>query len=113
MLEPRKIKSVTVSIVSPSTPSVYLEMMEPYAMNFVFLELSFKPAFSVSSCTFFKKLFSSFSLSAIRLVSSAADLRLLIFPLGILIPACASSSQAFCMMYFAYKLNKQGDNIHP
>ena len=40
-------------------------------------------------------------------------LRLLIFLLAILIPACASSSLAFCMMYSAYKLNKQGDNIQP
>ena len=38
-------------------------------------------------------------------------LRLLIFLLAILIPACASSSQAFCMMYSACKLNKQGDTI--
>ena len=38
----------TLSIVSPTTPSVYLEMMELYAMNFVFLELSFKPAFQHS-----------------------------------------------------------------
>ena len=33
--------------------------------------------------------------------------------LTILIPACASSSLAFCMMYSAYKLNKQGDSIQP
>ena len=38
-------------------------------------------------------------------------LRLLIFLLTILIPACASSSPALCKMYSAYKLNKQGD-IH-
>ena len=31
--------------------------------------------------------------------------------LAILIPACASSSPLFLMMYSAYKLNKQGDNI--
>ena len=31
----------------------------------------------------------------------------------ILIPACVSSSPAFLMMYSAYKLNKQGDNIQP
>ena len=37
----------------------------------------------------------------------------LIFLLAILIPACASSSPGFCMMYSAYKLNKQGDNIQP
>ena len=40
-------------------------------------------------------------------------LKLLIFLLEILIPACASSSLAFCMMYSAFKLNKQGDNIQP
>ena len=53
---------------------------------------------------------SSSILSAIRMVSSAY-LRLLIFLLAILIPACASSSPVFLMMYSAYKLNKQGDNI--
>ena len=42
-----------------------------------------------------------------------ACLRLLIFLLAILIPACALSSLAFNMMYSACKLNKQGDNIQP
>ena len=60
--------------------------------------------------TFIKRLFSSSSLSAIRVLSSAY-LRLLIFLPAILIPACASSSPAFLMMYSASKLNKQGDNI--
>ena len=46
-------------------------------------------------------------------MESSAYLRLLIFLLAILIPACASSSPAFLMMYSAYKLNKQGDNIQP
>ena len=41
------------------------------------------------------------------------ELSLLIFLLAILIPACASSSPAFLMMYSAHKLNKQGDNIQP
>ena len=36
-----------------------------------------------------------------------------VFLLAILIPACVSSSPAFLMMYSAYKLNKQGDNIQP
>ena len=62
--------------------------------------------------SFIKRLFSSSSLSAIRVVSSAY-LKLLIFLQAILIPACASSSPAFFMMYSAYKLNKQGDNIQP
>ena len=30
-----------------------------------------------------------------------------------MVPACDSSSLAFCMMYSAYKLNNQGDNIQP
>ena len=63
---------------------------------------------SLSLFTFIKRLFSSSSLSAIRVVSSAY-LRSLIFLPAILIPACASSSQEFHMMYSAYKLNKQGD----
>ena len=40
-------------------------------------------------------------------------MKLLIILLAILIPACASSSSAFLMMYSAYRLNKQGDNIQP
>ena len=76
-----------------------------------FLECCFKPTFSLSSFTFIKRLFSS-SLSAIRVMSSVY-LRLLIFLLAILVPACVSSSLAFHMMYSAYKLNKQGDNIQP
>ena len=44
---------------------------------------------------------------------SSVYLRLLIFHSAILIPACVSSSPAFLMMYSAYKLNKQDDNIQP
>ena len=68
--------------------------------------------FSFFSFTFIKKLFSFSSLSATRVVSSAY-LKLLIFLLAILIPACVSTSLAFHMMHSAYKLNKQGDDIHP
>ena len=53
--------------------------------------LSFKPTFSLSSFNFIKRLFSSSSFSAVRVVSSAY-LRLLIFLPAILIPACASSN---------------------
>ena len=68
---------------------------------------------TLSSFTFIKRLFSSSSLPAIRVVSSAY-LRLLIFLPAILILARASSSPVFLMMYFAaYKLNKQGDNMQP
>src|SRR5574337_281398 len=72
--------------------------------------LSFKPTFSLSTFTF-KRLFSSSSLSAIRVVSFAY-LRLLIFLPAILIPACASSSPAFLMMYSAYKCIISVANIH-
>ena len=106
ILEPRKIRSATVSLSSCH------EVMGPDAMILVFWMLSFKPTFSLSSFTLIKRLFSSSSLSAIRVVSSAY-LSLLIFYLAILFPACASSSPAFLMMYSAYKLNKQGDNIQP
>ena len=78
--------------------SIYHEVMGQDVMIFTFWMLSFKPAFSLSSFTFIKRLFSSSLLSAIGLVSSAY-LRLLIFLLAILIPACASSSPAFHMMY--------------
>ena len=94
------------------SPSICHEVMGPDAVILVFLMLSFKPTFSVYSFTFIKRLFSSSSLSAIRVVSSAY-LRLLIFLPAILIPACASYSPGFLMMYSACKLNKQGDNIQP
>ena len=74
------------------------------------MRLRFKPTFSISSFTFIKRLFSSSSLSATRVVSSAY---LRLFLLAILIPACTSSSPAFHMMYSAYKLNKQGGSIQP
>ena len=77
-----------------------------------FLNIELWANFSLSSFTFISRLFSSSSLSAIRVVSSAY-LRLLIFLPAILIPACASSRPAFLMIYSAYKLNKQGDNIQP
>ena len=81
-------------------------------MIFLFWMMSFKPTFSLFSFDFIKRLFISSSLSAIRVVSSVY-LRVLIFLPAVLIPACASSSLAFCTMYSAYKLNKQGDNIQP
>ena len=84
--------------------------MGPGAMILIFWMMSFKPTFSLSSFSFTKRLFSSYSLSAIRVVSSAY-LRLMIFLPAILIPASASCSPTFYMMYSAYKLNKQGDNI--
>ena len=108
ILEPKKIKSVTVSIVSPS---ICHEVMGPDAM------ISFSECWALSQLFysplyFHQRLFSSSLLSAIRVMSSAY-LGLLIFLPAILIPACASSSPVFLMMYSAYKLNKQCENIQP
>ena len=96
ILEPKEIKSVAVSTVSPS---ISHEVMGPDAMIFIFLMLSFKPTSSLYSFIFIKRLFSS-SLSSMRVVSSA-HLRLLIFLPAVLIPVCASSNPAFYMMYSA------------
>ena len=93
-------------------PSACHEVMGPDTMILVFWMLNFEPAFSLSYITFIKRLFSSSLLSAIRVVPSTY-LRLLIFLPEILIPACASSSLAFHMMYSTYSLKKQGDNIQP
>ena len=51
--EPKKLKSLTVSIVSPS---ICYEVMELDAMILVFLMLSFKLAISLSSFTLIKRL---------------------------------------------------------
>ena len=67
-LEPKKVKSATVSTFSPS---LCHEVIGPEAVILVFRMLSFKPAVSLSSFTRIKRLFSSSSLSAIKVVSSA------------------------------------------
>ena len=56
ILNPQKIKSDTVSTVSPS---ISYELMGPDTMILVFWMLSFEPTFSLSSFTFIKRLFSS------------------------------------------------------
>ena len=90
ILESKKIKSVIISIVSPS---VCHEVMGVDAMFLVFSMLSFYPTFSLFSFTFIKRLFSSSSLSAIRVVSSAY-LRLL-FLLAILFQLVLHPAQHF------------------
>ena len=96
ILEAKKIKPVTAS------PSICHEVRG----------LDTKTAFSLSLFTLIKGLFSSLSLSAIRVVSSTY-LRLLLFLLAILIPACDSLSLAFHRMSSAYKLIKQDDDTQP
>ena len=95
----QKIKSVTDSIVSLS---IRHEVMGPDTMILVFWILSFKPAFFTFLFTFINRLFSSYLLSAIRVISSIY-LMLLLFLLAILIPASVSSSPSFHMMDSAYR----------
>ena len=90
ILESKKIKSVTVSIVSPS---IYHEVMGPDVMILVFWMLSFKSAFSL-----IKRLFSSSSIYAIR-VESYVYLMLFIF--------CSSLLRLFCSSLLSiYKVYK-------
>ena len=98
ILDPKKIKSATISIVYAS---ICHELMRLGAMILVFWMLRFKPAFSLFSFIFIKRIFSSL-LYAIKVVSPVY-LRLLIFILAILIPACASSNQhfAWCTLHIA------------
>ena len=109
ILETKKKKSVTTSTFFPF---ICHEMIGSDAMIFIFLMLSFTPAFSLSSFTLIKRPFSSSSLYAIRVVSSAY-LRLLILLWSVFIPVYDSSSLECLIMYTAYRLNKQGDNIQP
>ena len=109
ILEPRKIKSATVTTVSPC---ICHEVMGLDAMILVFWMLSFKPTFSLSSFTFIKRLFSPPSLSAIRVVSSALSEVIDISPSKLDSSLCFFQP-SISHMYSAYKLNKQGDNIQP
>ena len=105
ILEPKKIKPVTVSIVSPS---ICHEVMGPDAMIFIFLMLSFKPA-CILSFTFIKRLNSS-SFSAIGwchlciwgywYFSLETWFWLELHP-------------AWQCLYSTYKLNKHGGDIPP
>ena len=90
-------------------PIYYYEVMGLDAMNLIFWMLSFKPAFytplSLSSRGTLAPL-----VSAIRVVSPAY-LRFTGISPNSLDSSLCFLCQAFCMMYSAYKLNKQGDNI--
>ena len=106
ILEPPKLKSLTISIVSPS---IYYEVMGLDAMIFVFWMLSYKPTFSLFLFHFHQEALSSL-LSAIRVVSSTY-LSLLLFLPEILIPACTSSSPAFLMMIKPWSPAFQADSL--
>ena len=105
ILKPKKIRSATASAFPTSICHKVMGQMPwsqffEWVLSHLFYSLTFK------------RLISSSSLSAIRVLSSAY-LRLLIFLSTILIPVCDSSSLAFCMTYSGYKLNKKGDSRNP
>ena len=105
-LEPKKMRSVTISTFSPSVCHEVMGQV-PWSSFFECWVLSqvFHSPVSLSS-----RDSSSSSLSVIKVLSSAY-LRLLIFLPAILILGYDSSSPAFHMMYSSFKLNKQGENI--
>ena len=85
---------------------IYLPwMMGPDVMILVFWMLNFKLAFSLPHQEAFQVVCTFRHYSGV-----SAYLRLLTFLLAILIPACDSSSPAFCMRYSTHKLDKQGDS---
>ena len=100
-------------IVSTFSPSIYHEVR---GLN---IKISIFFFWCWVSSQFFHSLSPSsrcflVPLSVIRVVSSAAYLRLMIFLSAILFPAYDSSSPAFFIIFYsAYKLNKQGDYIQP
>ena len=102
-LEPKKIKSVTVSLFPHLFGMKCWDQM-PWSsfLEFWVLNLFFHSPPSASS----KDSLVPLCFPAFRVVPSAY-LRLLIFLPKILIPVDSSSSPAFCIMYSAYKLNKQ------
>ena len=73
ILEPKKIIYLTVSIVSPSVCYV---LMGPNTTILVFWMLSFKPAFSLSSFTFIKRLFTFCHKGDIICISGVTDISL-------------------------------------
>ena len=104
ILEPKKIKSVTVITVS------HLLAVRWWDLILVFWMLSLKPDFSLSSFTLINRFFSSSSLSAIGVMISAC-LRILIFFPALLIPVYDSPSPECHMTYSECKLYKPGDSI--
>ena len=109
VLKPKKIKSLAVSIVSPS---ICHKAMELDAMILVLWMLSFKPAFLFFFFTFINRLFSFSLLSALKVVSSHIQ-SYWHFSWQSCFQLELQSSLTFHMMYSAHKLNKHGDNIQP
>ena len=97
ILEPKKINSHCFHFF----PQLFaMQWWEPMPRSYFFEHWILSQLFYSPLVPWLRRLFSSSSLSSMRVVWSAY-LRLL-FLLAILIPACVSSSPAFCMMYILY-----------
>ena len=114
ILETRKIKSATVS---PSIAMKWWDQM-PWSLFSECWALSqlFHSPLSLSSrgslVLHFHHKCGVICVSEVIDISPSNLFFFFLLP-AILISACASSSPAFHIMYSAYKLNKQGDNIQP
>ena len=109
ILEPNKIKSVTVSIVSPS---ILHEMMGLDAMDLSFLNVEFQASFFTLLFHLYQEtlqfLFAFYHKDGVICLSEVID----ISPSNLDSSLCFIQP-AFHTMYSAYKLHKQGDNIQP
>jgi len=105
ILEPKKTISVTFLLL----PHLFAMKWWDQMPRSYFFECWVSTSFSTLSFTLIKRLFSSSSISAFRVVSSAY-LRLLIFLPEILMLASDSSSPVF---HSSWKLSKQDGSIQP
>ena len=106
ILEPKKIKFVTVSTLSPS---ICRKVNDPDAITFFFWVLNSKPAFSFCSFTFIKG-------SLVLLCFLPQGGIICISEVVVISPSNLDSSlwliqPSIHIMYSAYKLNSQGNNI--
>ena len=109
-LEPKKIKVCYCFHFFP--PSFFHEVMGMDVMIFILWMLSFKPAFNSPLSPSPRSSLVPFHFLLLKWYHLHIWDCWYFFP-ALLIPACESSIPALCMMYSAYKLNKQGDNIQP
>ena len=104
-------RSVSVYYIELFLYTVFFDL---YAYWFVtWKSFAWYTAFLVCCFTFGYKIHVQSQFFCISRMIINAYLRLLIFLPEILIPAWESSSLSFYVMYSAYNLNKQDDNIQP
>ena len=116
ILEPPKIKSVTVSIVSPSIcydvmgPDTMILVLFLFCFVLFFFNADFQPTFSLFLFNLWRGSLVCLHFLPLEWYYLSAYLSW-IFLSAMLIPAWNSSSLAFFLMCTAWKSNKQGDNI--